>query len=114
MSDSSKYFMKMDMNVLNHLGLNLYSNTSAVISEVVANSWDADATNVAITLSEDCIVIHDDGSGMNLTDINEKYLCVGHQKRVEKAVTSKYHRSVMGRKGIGKLSLFSIANDITI
>ena len=114
MSDSSKYFMKMDMNVLNHLGLNLYSNTSAVISEVVANSWDADATNVAITLSEDCIVIHDDGSGMNLTDINEKYLCVGHQKRIEKAVTSKYHRSVMGRKGIGKLSLFSIANDITI
>ena len=114
MSGTNKYFMKMDMNVLNHLGLNLYSNTSAVISEVVANSWDADATNVAITLSEDGIVIHDDGSGMNLTDINEKYLCVGHQKRVEKAVTSKYHRAVMGRKGIGKLSLFSIANDITI
>ena len=38
MSSAPKYFMKMDMNVLNHLGLNLYSNTSAVISEVVANS----------------------------------------------------------------------------
>ena len=114
MSSAPKYFMKMDMNVLNHLGLNLYSNTSAVISEVVANSWDADATNVTIALSEDSIVIHDNGTGMNLTDINEKYLCVGHQKRVESAITSKYHRPVMGRKGIGKLSLFSIANDITI
>ena len=114
MSSTPKYFMKMDMNVLNHLGLNLYSNTSAVISEVVANSWDADATNVTIALSEDGIVIHDDGTGMNLTDINEKYLCVGHQKRVDNAITSKYHRPVMGRKGIGKLSLFSIANDITI
>ena len=51
---------------------------------------------------------------MNLQDINQKYLCVGHQKRIKDAVTPKYKRHVMGRKGIGKLSLFSIANDITI
>ena len=109
-----KYSMSMDMNVLNHLGLNLYSNTSAVISEVVANSWDADATSVEIVITQDSITIHDNGSGMNLGDINSKYLCVGYQKRVNNAVTPVYKRKVMGRKGIGKLSLFSIANDITI
>lgn len=109
-----KYSMSMDMNVLNHLGLNLYSNTSAVVSEVVANSWDADASMVNIKLDAEQIIISDDGCGMNLKDINEKYLCVGHQKRVENAITPKYKRHVMGRKGIGKLSLFSIANDITI
>lgn len=109
-----KYSMTMDMNVLNHLGLNLYSNTSAVVSETVANSWDADASCVEITLDEDQIIIKDNGCGMNLTDINEKYLCVGHQKRIERAITPIFKRPVMGRKGIGKLSLFSIANDITI
>ena len=72
-SNEFKYCMSMDMNVLNHLGLNLYSNTSAVISEVVANSWDADATSVQITLTSDTIVIHDNGCGMSLNDINNKY-----------------------------------------
>lgn len=115
MSDGShKYSMSMDMNVLTHLGLNLYSNTSAVVSEVVANSWDADASSVTISLESDQITISDNGCGMNLQDINEKYLNVGHQKRVDAAITPIYHRHVMGRKGIGKLSLFSIANDITI
>lgn len=109
-----KYSMTMDMNILNHLGLNLYSNTSAVVSEVVANSWDADASCVEIFLEPDQIIIKDNGCGMNLIDINEKYLCVGHQKRIDRAVTPVFKRPVMGRKGIGKLSLFSIANDITI
>ena len=77
MSDNEfKYCMSMDMNVLNHLGLNLYSNTSAVISEVVANSWDADATSVQITLSSDTIIIHDNGCGMSLNDINNKSMVV--------------------------------------
>ena len=40
----SKYKMSISLNVLNHLGLNLYSNTPAVIAEVIANAWDADAT----------------------------------------------------------------------
>lgn len=39
-----KFQMSINLQVLNHLGLNLYSNTSAVLSEVVANAWDADAT----------------------------------------------------------------------
>ena len=43
-----------------------------------------------------------------------KYLCVGYQKRVTEALSPVFQRRVMGRKGIGKLSLFSIANDITI
>ena len=38
-----EYTMRLSLNVLDHLGLNLYSNIPAVISEVVANSWDADA-----------------------------------------------------------------------
>ena len=32
-----KYTMKMNLNVLNHLGIKLYSNVPAVLSEAVAN-----------------------------------------------------------------------------
>lgn len=109
--------MNIDLNILNHLGLNLYSNTTAVLSEVIANAWDADATQVSITCSQesDEIVIVDNGNGMNLGDINSKYLCIGYQKRKNgEAITPKHNRLVMGRKGIGKLSLLSIADDISI
>lgn len=112
--NNSKYQMSINLQVLIHLGLNLYSNTSAVLSEVVANAWDADAKEVQITISGESISIRDDGNGMNLEDINGKYLTVGYQKRNESGTSPKYNRPVMGRKGIGKLSLFSIANIVRV
>lgn len=112
-----KYKMTLDLNVLNHLGLNLYSNTPAVLSEVIANAWDADATEVVINCNqeEDVITIIDNGCGMTTEDINNKFLCVGYQKRKNgEAKTRQLGRAVMGRKGIGKLSLLSIADTIKI
>ena len=44
------YKMTVDLNVLEHLGINLYSNLAAVLTEIVANAWDADATKVSIYL----------------------------------------------------------------
>lgn len=115
MSEHSKYQMNISNTVLYHLGINLYSNVPAVLSEVVANSWDADATNVYVEIEGDKITISDDGHGMALTDINEKYLLVGYPRRIHnEAVTDRYKRKVMGRKGIGKLSLFSIAETVRV
>ena len=50
MTAEHKYEMTISLQIVEHLGLNLYSNTSAVISEAVANAWDADAKTVEITL----------------------------------------------------------------
>lgn len=110
----TKFQMSINLQVLNHLGLNLYSNTSAVLSEVVANAWDADATEVNIQIDGDTISITDNGIGMSLSDINNKYLTVGYQKRSESGLSPTLKRPVMGRKGIGKLSLFSIANVVEV
>lgn len=112
-----KFSMKLNLNVLNHLGINLYSNVPAVLSEAVANAYDADATEVKISCSQDQdeIIIEDNGIGMTLEDINKKFLCVGYQKRKNGEAFSKiYNRPVMGRKGIGKLSLLSIADEISV
>ena len=109
------YKMTINLNVLNHLGINLYSNIPAVLSEVVANSWDADATNVNIEIGKEQITITDNGHGMTLDDINDKYLKIGYERRDHQPVkTEKHDRDVMGRKGIGKLSLFSIAEIVRV
>lgn len=116
MSNDSRYQMRISLNILNHLGLNLYSNTSAVLSEVIANAWDADATevNVEIDVSNKCISVSDNGIGMDFNDINDKFLHIGYQKRKEQRITPLLNREPMGRKGIGKLSLFAIANKIEV
>ena len=110
--------MTLSLNVLNHLGINLYSNIPAVLSEVVANAWDADAELVEIQIDkkDKTITITDDGHGMNQSDINDKFLTVGYRRRDEpgEAATPKHKRNVMGRKGIGKLSLFSIAKIVDV
>lgn len=117
MESQSPYEMSVSLNVINHLGLNLYSNTPAVLSEVVANAWDADATLVSVTIDKTAgtIIVQDDGCGMDLKDVNARYLTVGYRRRDKASPrTPKYNREVMGRKGIGKLSLFSIAREVKV
>ena len=111
-----KYQMTLSLNILRHLGLGLYSNVAAVLSEVVANSWDADAAHVWILIDpdQDKVVIEDDGHGMTVDDANKKYLYVGYERRKTAPRTALYDRPVMGRKGIGKLSLFSIARTVRV
>ena len=82
-----KYRLEIDLNVLNHLGLNLYSNVPAVLSELVANAWDADAKRVSISIKgqdDKEITIQDNGCGMNDKDLREKFLTVGYQRRDKK------------------------------
>src|SRR5215218_9772913 len=100
MSAKHKYTMTLSLNLLNHLGINLYSNVPAVLSEVVANSWDADAESVDIVIDKHygSIVITDDGHGMDLDDINGKYLTVGYRRRDpgNQGAKSPKGRDVMG------------------
>lgn len=115
-NDSPIYAMTLSLNVLNHLGIGLYSNVPAVLSEAIANAWDADATRVSIDIDakEGRIVIQDDGHGMTVADANDKYLAIGYERRKGGGSKTPGGRSVMGRKGIGKLSLFSIASTVEV
>jgi hypothetical protein len=108
--------IEIDLNILNHLGIGLYSNTSAVLTEVVANAWDADAHEVSIKIdtTKDEITISDDGHGMNADDVQTKFLTVGYARRTHDEASTPEGRQCMGRKGIGKLAMFSLANEIHI
>lgn len=109
------YQLTVDLQVLRHLGIGLYSNVPAVVSEMVANAYDADAKKVTVTIQDEKIEIQDDGLGMDDNDANEKFLTVGYDKRGSgEAATLKLKRKPMGRKGIGKLSAFAIASGVQI
>lgn len=106
----------ISLSVLNHLGRNLYRNVITVLGEAISNSWDADANNVWITIDKknDCMIILDDGDGMNFDDFQNKFLKIGYSKRRNGNYKTLSGRPFIGRKGIGKLALLSCAERIHI
>ena len=112
----TEFAFKIDLNVLNHLGLGLYSSTPAVLTEIIANAYDAEATEVTISIdkSQHIITITDNGHGMSEEDLQDKFLNVGYARRNFSDFTLTGKRRVMGRKGIGKLAMFSLADVVDI
>jgi hypothetical protein len=51
---------------------------------------------------------------MGLAEINQRFLYVGYDKRHVEGTSSPRGRPFMGRKGIGKLALFSIADSVAV
>ncbi len=121
MSALPKFTMEFEPATIEHLGLKLYVSLPPVIGELVSNAWDADAKEVEITLpkrtvnSNSEIVVKDDGHGMNANEVQEAYLRIGRNAReVLKKDTTEGGRLLMGRKGLGKLSVFGIASEIEV
>lgn len=108
-----------DPNTIEHLGISLYSKLPSVLSELISNSWDADANNVKIDFidSDNKKEIHfsDDGTGMSFDELQNKYLVIGrNRRRTTGSQVSPNGRKVIGKKGLGKLSVFGICNIIEV
>ena len=110
--------MKFAPNTIEHLGVKMYSTLPPVVSELIANSYDADASEVTILLKDSTekeILVSDNGHGMSFDEINESFLTIGRNRRVKNEPDeSPKGRKVIGKKGLGKLSFFGIAHEIEI
>ncbi|WP_314396948.1 ATP-binding protein [uncultured Gemella sp.] len=101
-------------NTVTHLGRNLYSTTPPALAELIANSYDAYATNVNILLSSTSISIIDNGKGLDFDEFRNKYAIIGSAKQKESPFNGLQERNPMGKKGIGKLAAFSLGNTYTV
>ncbi len=130
----AKYKMTISRLTVDKLGVKLYDKVSAVIAELIANSYDADATEVTVKapmgiflasksdgkLSDNGLEIEvtDNGIGMTPEEVNKYYLIVGAERRNDRNrggdESKKFNRKVMGRKGIGKLAPFGVCQRIEI
>ncbi|WP_177191523.1 TIGR02391 family protein [Nocardioides luteus] len=110
--------LSFDPRTIEHLGFKMYSRLPNAVAELVANSYDADATHVEVvvdTSGKQSVRVTDDGHGMSPQDLADKYLRIGRNRRAEDMGYSESgKRRVAGRKGLGKLALFGIGTKITI
>ena len=110
----TQFTFNISLNILNHLGRNLYRNFITILGEAISNAWDADAKNVWIDIHNNSFSIKDDGLGMSEDDFENKFLKVGYSKRKDGNNKSPEERPFIGRKGIGKLALLSCAKKISV
>lgn len=116
-----EYYLAVLGRTLEHLGVQNYKRRDVAIAELVANCWDAGASEVYIEvpIEEDYdkdkgeISITDNGIGMDENEVQDAYLIVGRNRRTEGEEGGK-NRLVMGRKGIGKLAGFGIAQTMAL
>lgn len=117
----SPFVMRFDPRTINHLGVRMYATLPPAIAEIVANAYDADASLVTVTLREEDgkpaeITVIDNGEGLTLNEINDKFLVIGRNRRANDGdeASPSYGRKRIGKKGLGKLALFGLAKTITI
>jgi RecB family endonuclease NucS len=121
MIENKKLRLNFHGRIIDHLGIQMYQSPVAAIAEMVANSWDADAEQVEVTLPDQLnesaeIVVRDNGIGMTFDECQEHYLTVGWCRREEAEGdhSPEKRRPVLGRKGIGKFAGFGVAEVIQV
>ena len=112
---NDEIYFNFSYAALKLLGKNLYSNAANAISELVANGLDAKANKVYVYIdmsdkAHSVIEILDNGVGMSYSDLAEKYVWIGRNKRHDAEITSDEKKTIMGRKGIGKLAALFLSN----
>ncbi len=114
-------YLRFHGRILEHFGIQTYQSPVAAIAELVANCWDADASEVRIVLPANLgdnatIEILDDGIGMTFDECQERYLSVGLNRRANDPDerSPEKRRPILGRKGIGKFAGFGIAETMRI
>jgi DNA mismatch repair ATPase MutL len=84
-----KLQFRVSSELKNIIGRDLITDDFIAISELVKNSYDANAKKVEISFrfvkrgKNATILITDDGDGMTFGDLKEKWLLVGYSKKVE-------------------------------
>ena len=96
--------------IIRTIGDQLISGPEAAIIELVKNSYDADASYVSIKffppLNEgECrIEVTDDGHGMTLEDIQQKWMEPATATKSKDRLSRTKARKMMGSKGIGRFA----------
>ena len=107
---------KVSTGLKSILGQDLITSDNIAILELVKNSYDAHATRVIITFEKDSIIIADNGKGMSLNDLQNKWLFVGYSAKSDgtedASYRSKFKRNFAGAKGIGRISCDRLGSEV--
>ena len=97
----------VDSALLQELGERLVTTPHVALAELVKNSYDADATEVHVTIRESRdggpeITVRDNGCGMTLKQIRDFWMRIGNTHKGAEGRSGRFGRPLTGSKGIGR------------
>ena len=104
----------VDAELLRELGERLVGRQYIALAELVKNSYDADASRVEITISDDCIEVSDNGHGMTYYDFANRWMRVGSTHKVAEIKSPELNRPLTGSKGVGRLAVQFLARELEL
>jgi len=105
--------VRFDKSHLITIGERLYTESIELIRELVNNAYDADATEVRVTLEEEKIEVADNGTGMDLDGLRQYFNIGSSEKRIHPR-TGRFGRDRIGQFGIGKFASLSAAGSFAV
>ena len=128
MTTDNKLPFKISSGLKNIIGRDLITDDYVAVFELVKNSLDAYAKKVIITFEPDKIIVTDDGKGMTIEDIKNKWLFVAYSAKkqgvedveLEEEKFKSYRDKIKakkfyaGAKGIGRFSCDRLGNRLLL
>ena len=122
MQRSEKMNLTASARLIMQLGEQLIEDELVALLELIKNAYDADANNVDVVIDTDTVTpygkgrieIKDDGNGMIPSIVRNSFLRLSTSFKEEEKSSIYYHRRVLGKKGIGRLSFQRLGNYITV
>ncbi|MCE7743830.1 MAG: GHKL domain-containing protein [Candidatus Heimdallarchaeota archaeon] len=103
-------------NIVRILGDQLITSEEIALTELIKNSYDADATIVEIKFlyNPPAIIVRDNGSGMTIDAIKNGWGKIGISKKKVESKSPIHGRSLLGDKGVGRFASQKLGNILEI
>ena len=120
---------RFDISTFQLIGRELITDRVTALFELVKNSYDANARKVTVAFENiqpskensevpvqgSRITIKDDGYGMTLSDVRDKWMVIGtSSKRKNRISPPPFNRRCVGEKGIGRFAVDKLGSKVNI
>lgn len=108
-SNISEVGFTIDAGLIQRLGYELVGRAETAVSELIKNSYDADATIVDVDFvdtssSGGTLVISDNGLGMTKQQLINGFMRISSTDKLHNPTSIRFHRTKAGKKGIGRFA----------
>lgn len=117
--DDDNIRFSVDAGVIDRLGTELVARQETAVSELVKNSYDADAKKVTLKFENSdsiggTLFIEDDGLGMTRNQLVNGFMRISSTDKLHNPLSERYKRKRAGQKGIGRFAVQRLGEKLTI
>ncbi|WP_417858791.1 ATP-binding protein [Xanthomarina gelatinilytica] len=117
--DKENVRFSVDAGVIDRLGTELVARQETAVSELVKNSYDADAVKVTLKFEDSDAVggilfIDDNGLGMTKDQLINGFMRISSTDKLRNPLSERYKRKRAGQKGIGRFAVQRLGEKLTI